>query len=86
MTVVTSLGASFGLCLLIVLAADAVRRGRRLYIPAVLGLGVALLGRMASGAMLASVNTILQVGGLTVALAVLIIDLLFEEVEVSQEG
>jgi hypothetical protein len=80
-----SLVSGFALCLLLVLAIDAVRQGHRLYLGAVVGLSAALLGRMAEGFMLPAADTLLKVGGLLLAALVIAIDLMTEVVVEPEE-
>ncbi|HEV1996771.1 MAG TPA: hypothetical protein VGR61_01385 [Candidatus Dormibacteraeota bacterium] len=75
-----TLASGFIECLLLALAVDAVRRGRRLYAAAVLGMSLVLYGRMADGfisntAAVAVIAVGLVLAGLTVGA-----DLLFEVV------
>ncbi|MHB8507623.1 MAG: hypothetical protein ACYDGR_03115 [Candidatus Dormibacteria bacterium] len=81
MNVVGSLGVSFFLCLLLVLAIDAVRHGRWLYLPAAVGIAVTLLAHMATGAMPGLLNGVLKFAGVGLAVVIVLIDLLFEEVD-----
>ena len=66
-------------CLLLVLALDAARRGRRLYWAAVAGMALVLYARMADGFI--GITTILTVMGLLLAGLTVVADLLFEVVE-----
>jgi hypothetical protein len=84
-TVAVQLTTGFVECLLLVLALDAVRSGRRLYIVAAVGLGAVLLARMADGFMPGVVIALLRLGGLALAGIILAIDLLFEEVVVEED-
>jgi hypothetical protein len=68
-------------CLLLVLAVDAVRRGRRVYGGAVAGLALALYARAANGFIEPSLDTLFRAVGLVFAAAVLAFDLVFESAE-----
>jgi len=68
-------------CLLLVLAVDAVRRGRRVYLGAVGGLSLTLYARMAEGFIDPSLDGLLRGAGLVFAAAVLAFDLVFEAAE-----
>ena len=69
-------------CLLLVLAVDAVRRGRRLYAIASVGLSVTIYARLAEGFIDPAADTLLKAAGLVLAALVLAFDLVFEPVEV----
>jgi hypothetical protein len=68
-------------CLLAVLAFDAARRGRRVYLGAVAGLALALYARTAEGFIDPSLDSLLRGVGLVFAAAVLAFDLVFEAAE-----
>lgn len=68
-------------CLLLAMAADAVRSGNRVYAGAVLGLAAYILGRMSEGFMEPSAAAVLKIGGLVLAALVLTFDLVTEVVE-----
>jgi hypothetical protein len=84
MIVVGHLATAFGLSLLLILAVEAVRAGRGLYWPAVIGLGAAILGWLGDGYMLPVLVFILRWGGLAAAALVLVIDLLTEEIPIDE--
>jgi hypothetical protein len=65
-------------CLLLVLAVDAVRRGRRVYLGAVAGMVLTLYARTADGFIDAGLDGTLRATGLVFAAAVLAFDLVFE--------
>lgn len=82
-------------CLMLVLAFDAARRGRRLYWVACGGLALVLYSRMASGLLPGSMaiaslqvttTASLALLGLAVAALTVLVDLLFEVVEEPEEG
>jgi hypothetical protein len=72
-------------CLFLILALDAVRQAHRIYALAVLGLSATLVGRMAEGFMPSGPDTILKIGGLVLAGLVLTLDIVTEEVEITEE-
>jgi hypothetical protein len=76
-----SLVTGYAECLLLVLAVDAVRRGRRLYAIASVGLSVTIYARLAEGFIDPAVDTLLKAAGLVLAALVLAFDLVFEPVE-----
>jgi hypothetical protein len=76
-----TLASGFIECLLLVLAIDAVRRGRRLYLAAVLGLAVVLYARMADGFISSTTEVVLVILGLVAAGLTVVADMLFEVVE-----
>jgi hypothetical protein len=84
-TVALQLATGFVECLLLVLALDAVRSGRRIYIVAAVGLGAVLLARMADGFIPGVVVWALRLSGLALAGLILAIDLLLEEVVVEED-
>jgi hypothetical protein len=77
-----SLVTGFVECLLLLLAVDAVRSGRRIYAIASVGLSVTIYARMAEGFIDPAADTLLKAAGLVVAALVLAFDLVFEPVEV----
>jgi hypothetical protein len=68
-------------CLLLVLAVDSVRRGRRVYLGAVGGLALAIYARTAEGFIDPTLDSVLRGAGLVFAAAVLAFDLVFESAE-----
>jgi hypothetical protein len=68
-------------CLLLVGFLDAAMRGKRIYGVAAFGMAAVLVARMAEGYMEAIPNTVMRVGGLLLAGAVVFIDLITEVVE-----
>ena len=84
MSVFLSLASGYAVCLMLVWAIEAVRRGRSMYWPAVVGLSLHLLARLGDGYMLPFVVEVLRWGGLVVPAFVLIIDILTEEVPVEE--
>jgi hypothetical protein len=68
-------------CLLLVLAIDSVRRGRRVYLGAVGGLVLAIYARTAEGFIDPSLDSLFRGVGLVFAAAVLAFDLVFESAE-----
>jgi hypothetical protein len=85
MSVAQALVSAFLECLFLVLALDAVRRGRRLYIAAAVGLGLALLGRMSEGFTDPTAVSLMKIGGLLLAGLTLALDLFFEETPMEEE-
>jgi hypothetical protein len=77
-----SLLTGFFECLLLVLAVDAVRGGRRIFAIASVGLSVTIYARLAEGFIDPAVDTLLKAAGLVLAALVLAFDLVFEPVEV----
>jgi hypothetical protein len=76
-----TLASGFLECLLLALAIDAVRRGRRMYAGAVLGLAMLLYGRMADGFISSTAQRLVVVGGLVLAGLTVGADMLFEVVQ-----
>jgi hypothetical protein len=78
-TVAVNLASAYLECLFLVLAVEAVRSGRKIYIGAVVGLAMALLGRMSEGFTTPGAVGVMKVVGLLLAGLVLAVDLFFEE-------
>ena len=76
-----TLASGFLECLLLALAIDAVRRGRRVYAGAVLGLAMVLYGRMADGFISNTAQRLVIVAGLVLAGLTVGADMLFEVVQ-----
>jgi hypothetical protein len=76
-----TLASGFLECLLLALAIDAVRRGRRMYAGAVLGLAMLLYGRMADGFISSTAQRLVVVAGLVLAGLTVGADMLFEVVQ-----
>jgi hypothetical protein len=72
-------------CLALVLAVSAFSHGRRLYGFAVFGLGIALVARLADGFMSPGPDVFLKVLGYGLAALALLVDILFEQVEVPDD-
>ena len=68
-------------CLLLVLAVDAARRSRRVYVGAVAGLALVLYARTAEGFIEPSLDSLFKGVGFVFAAAVLAFDLVFEAAE-----
>jgi hypothetical protein len=81
---VVSLASGFVECLLLVMFVDAVRRGHRVYALAVLGMSMALLGRISEGFMEPGPDNILKIAGLVLAALVVTLDIVTEEVDPNQ--
>ena len=81
-----TLTSGFVECLFLALAVDAVRRGRRLYVAAVLGLALVLYGRMADGFISNTTEVVVIVVGLVLAGITVVADLLFEVVQEGAEA
>jgi hypothetical protein len=79
LTVAVNVTSAYLECLFLVLAVDAVRNGRRIYIGAVIGLAVAILGRMSEGFSAPGAVGVMKVAGLLLAGLILAVDLFFEE-------
>ena len=75
-----TLASAFIECLFLVLAIEAVRRGRRIYVGAVVGVVMVLYGRMADGFIGNTPAVVLVVAGLVLAGLTVVADLLFEVV------
>jgi hypothetical protein len=82
-------------CLMLVLAVDAARRGRPVYWAAVVGMGLVLYARMASGFLVGEMSltslritppAFLTIVGLAIAALTVLFDLLFETVTESEEA
>lgn len=80
-----TLTSGFVECLFLALAVDAVRRGRRLYAAAVLGMTLVLYGRMADGFISNTAEVVVIVAGLALAGVTVVADLLFEVVPEAAE-
>lgn len=78
---VLTLASGFLECLLLVLAIDAVRRGRRIYAGAIVGLALVLYGRMADGFINNTAQRLVIVAGLVLAGLTVGADMLFEVVQ-----
>ena len=76
-----TLASGFFECLFLVLAIDAVRRGRQVYTGAVLGLAMVLYGRMADGFISNTAQRLVIVAGLLLAGLTVAADVLFEVVQ-----
>ena len=76
-----TLASGFLECLLLALAIDAVRRGRRIYAGAALGLAMVLYGRMADGFIGNTAQRLVVVAGLVLAGLTVGADMLFEVVQ-----
>ena len=81
MDILLRLGTGFFECLFLVLAAGAFFHGRRMYGLAAVGLAFALFARMSDGFLNPGVDVLLKVVGYGVAVLVLLVDVVFEEVE-----
>ena len=77
---VVSVASGFFECLLLALFADAVLKGHRVYLLAVLGMIATLIGRVSEGFMAPGPDSILKIAGLVLAALVLTLDIVTEEV------
>jgi hypothetical protein len=86
MGVALDLATGYLECLMLILAVDAVRRGRRLYILAVVGLAMVFYGRMAHGIISSGLDLAVTAAGLVLAGLTVLADILFEVVEEPEAG
>jgi hypothetical protein len=77
---VVTLASGFLECLLLALFVDAVIKGHRVYLIAVVGMSLTLIGRMSEGFMSSGPDSILKIAGLVLAALVVTLDVITEEV------
>ena len=81
---VVSVASGYVECLLVALFLDAVLKGHRVYLLAVLGMSATLVGRMSEGFMPSTADSILKIGGLVLAALVVTLDIVTEEVDITE--